>query len=275
VSSPDPGPLVAAIRSELRRHADPARAPQMQAYMKSVMPYRGVSMPMTRRIARAAAARYPPADVDDLATSVGVLWRGASYREERYAATELIGLPIAAGRLELLPLCREMIVTGAWWDHVDGVSGAIGTLLLAHRPVLDPTIRLWSTDPDHWLRRSSIICQLRLRQRTDVELLTAVIVPNLADREFFVRKAIGWALRQYARTDPDWVRSFVAAHEERLSPLSRREAMKHLAPPSRPAAPRALGAQVTYAAAIGCSTGSELAAPAGPDEACTPVSTGG
>ena len=90
-------------------------------------------------------------------------------------------------------------------------------------------IREWSTDPDRWLRRSSIICQLALKHRTDVALLTDVIEPNLADREFFIRKAIGWALRQYARTDPDWVRAFVAVSTRTpLSPLSRREAMKHL-----------------------------------------------
>ncbi len=220
--------LVGAIEVELRHAADPARAPQMQAYMKSSMPYLGVPLPVTRRIARSAAARYPPADVSDLLASATALWRGARYREERYAAAELTGLRLAAGRLEMLPLYREMIVTGAWWDHVDGISERIGGLLVAHRPVIEPVIREWSTDPDRWLRRSSIISQLALKHRTDVVLLTDVIEPNLADREFFIRKAIGWALRQYARIDPDWVRAFVEAHGAAMSPLSRREAMKHL-----------------------------------------------
>jgi 3-methyladenine DNA glycosylase AlkD len=226
----DPGDptLVGAIGAELRRAADPARAPQMQAYMKSSMPYLGVPLPVTRRIARSAAASNPPADVPDLLASATALWRGAKYREERYAAAELTGLAMAAGRLEMLPLYREMIVTGAWWDHVDGISERIGGLLLAHRPVIEPVIRQWSTDPDSWLRRSSIISQLALKQRTDVVLLTDVIEPNLADREFFIRKAIGWALRQYARVDPDWVRAFVDGHAAAMSPLSRREAMKHL-----------------------------------------------
>jgi len=221
-------PLVDTIAAQLRRAADPARAPQMQAYMKSSMPYLGVPLPMTRRITRAAAAADPPADVADLLGSATELWRTAEYREERYAAAELTGLRIARGRLELLGLYREMIVTGAWWDHVDGISERIGVLLLDHRPVLEPVIREWSTDPDRWLRRSSIICQLALKQSTDVELLTDVIAANMADREFFIRKAIGWALRQYARTDPDWVRVFVAVNQDSLSPLSRREAMKHL-----------------------------------------------
>lgn len=222
------GELVRAIRDALTRAADPGRAPQMQAYMKSTMPYLGVRLPETRRIARAAAAEYPSADIDDLVAGATDLWRTAQYREERYAATELTGLRMAVGRIEVLPLCREMIVTGAWWDHVDGVSERIGRLLLAHRDELEATIRQWSTDPDRWLRRSSIISQLALKGRTDVDLLADVIIANLADREFFVRKAIGWALRQYARTDPQWVRDFVTTHLDALSPLSRREAMKHL-----------------------------------------------
>jgi 3-methyladenine DNA glycosylase AlkD len=166
--------------------------------------------------------------VQDLMSSAADLWRSAEYREERYGATELTGLRTAAGRLELLPLYTEMIVTGAWWDHVDAVSSRIGALLLAHQGVVEPVVRSWSTDGDRWLRRSSIICQLALRERTDTDLLRAVIEPNLADPEFFVRKAIGWALRQYARTDPDWVRDFVRSHAATISPLSRREALKHL-----------------------------------------------
>jgi len=222
------GELVGQIKAELRGSADPARAPQMQAYMKSTMPYLGVPLPATRLIAKRAAAAHPPRDVGELGELAADLWRTAEYREERYAATELTGIRMTAGRLELLPLYVEMIVTGAWWDHVDGVSPRIGDLLLTHRSSMLPVIRQWSVDPDRWLRRSSIICQLGCKDRTDVELLTEVVLANVSDREFFVRKAIGWALRQYARTDPDWVRAFVRAHEGSLSPLSRREATKHL-----------------------------------------------
>ena len=220
--------LVTAIRAALRAAEDPARAPQMQAYMKSALPYLGVPMPVTRRITRQAAAACPPSGVPDLIDSAASLWRGAGYREERYAATELTGLRLAAGRPELLPLYTEMIVTGAWWDHVDPVSQRIGALLSTHSNAVEPVIRAWSTDQDRWLRRTSIICQLGRGPRTDTALLREVIEPNLTDPEFFVRKAIGWALRQYARVDPDWVRAFVAEHAAVISPLSRREALKHL-----------------------------------------------
>lgn len=221
--------LSTAIRDGLRAAAEPGRAPGMQAYMRSAMPFLGVRVPVVRRLVRAASAADPPADVPDLLATATALWRGAAFREERYAATELLGLRVARGRLEALPLITEVIVTGAWWDHVDAVAHDVGALLRAHRTEMEPVVRAWSVDPDRWLRRASIICQLDARADTDLRLLTDVVDVNLADREFFVRKAIGWALRQYARTDPDWVLSFVTARRDALSPLSYREAVKHLA----------------------------------------------
>jgi 3-methyladenine DNA glycosylase AlkD len=218
--------LVATVRAELRAAADAERAPQMQAYMKSSMPYLGVRVPEVRRLVRRAAAGRV-ADVADVRDTAAVLWREAAHREERYAATGLTGLRQALGRLELLDLHREMVVTGAWWDHVDEVAPRVGACLLAHPDEVAPLVRSWARDPDRWLRRVAIICQLKAGKRTDLALLTEVVEANVDDPEFFVRKAIGWALRQHARVDPAWVRDFVEEHP-RLSPLSRREALKHL-----------------------------------------------
>jgi 3-methyladenine DNA glycosylase AlkD len=218
--------LVATIREVLRAEADPARAAQMQAYMKSAMPYLGVGVPVVRRLTR-RAAEGRPGELDDLRDTAAVLWREAVFREERYAATGLTGLRQAIGRLELLDLHREMVVTGAWWDHVDEVSHRVGDVLRAHRQAVTPVIRSWARDPDLWLRRTAVLCQLGDKGATDLGLLSEVIEANAGDREFFVRKAIGWALRDYARTDPGWVLAYVEAHPS-LSPLSRREALKHL-----------------------------------------------
>lgn len=220
--------FVERLRAALQGAANPDRAPQMQAYMKSTMPYLGVPVPAVRALVRAEAKARPPASTEALAATAAVLWRAAAYREERYAASALTAVP-AARRLQtvaLLPLYREMITTGAWWDHVDEVSHRIGALLVAFPAELAPTIRDWARDPDRWLRRSAVICQLGLKVATDRELLGDVIRANLGDRDFFLRKGIGWALRDYSRADPDWVRAFVDAHE--LSPLSRREALKHI-----------------------------------------------
>ncbi len=220
--------MVEGIRAALPGAADPTLAPQMQAYMKSEMPYLGVRVPQVRKLVATQLHLYPPVTVDTLGLAAATLWREARYREERYAATTLTGSRVARGRLDLLPLHREMIVTGAWWDHVDDVSHRIGELLAAHPAAMRPVILDWSRDPDVWLRRSSIICQLRRCGETDLELLTSVITPNMADREFFVRKAIGWALRDYAWTDPGWVLAFVDRHRGGLSPLSVREAIKNI-----------------------------------------------
>ena len=220
------GDLVTEIRRVLREHADPALAPGQQAYMKSSIPFLGVRVPEVRRLAKAAARTTPPADLEDLERAVRDLWDGATHREERYAATELTGLRLVRGRLELLPLYEHIAVSGAWWDHVDEVAHRIADLHDAHPEPTARAVRRWGASSDLWLRRLAIISQLGRRDRVDRALLVDVIEPNMADPEFFIRKAIGWALREVARVDPSWVRTFVDEHE--LSPLSRREALKHL-----------------------------------------------
>ncbi|MDQ0820611.1 3-methyladenine DNA glycosylase AlkD [Arthrobacter sp. V4I6] len=101
-------------------------------------------------------------------------------------------------------------------------------LLQAHRPEMAAVLRRWSTDGDFWIRRASITAQLGAKSATDTALLGDVIEANLADREFFIRKAIGWALRDFSATDPDWVRGFVERHRAGLSPLSIAEALRKL-----------------------------------------------
>ncbi|WP_369136912.1 DNA alkylation repair protein [Modestobacter versicolor] len=218
--------LVPAVRTALRAAADPDRGRGMQAYLKTAEPCLGVRLPEVRRLTRDAAAADPPRTAGDVGTAARTLWREAACREERYAAVALTGLPVARGALELLPLYEEMITTGAWWDLVDGVQPRVRDLLLADPGRLVPVLRDWARSDDRWLRRSAVIAQLGARERTDRALLTEVVEVNAADGEFFVRKAIGWALRDLAKTDPGWVRDFLAGHE--LSPLSRREAAKHL-----------------------------------------------
>jgi 3-methyladenine DNA glycosylase AlkD len=124
---------------------------------------------------------------------------------------------------------EEMVVTGAWWDYVDDIAvHRLGPMLLAFPKPMSREIRAWSRDPDMWKRRASIICQVLARGETDIGLLSAAIEPNLGDRDFFIRKAIGWALREHAKVEPAWVAAYVAAHESELSGLSRREALKHI-----------------------------------------------
>jgi 3-methyladenine DNA glycosylase AlkD len=226
-------PVVDAVRTALAAAGDPARAVAQQAYMKSAMPYRGLTSPELKALLRPILAdpAYRIAERDDWEGAVRDLWDGATHREERYAATALTGhrAYMAWQDPAVVPLYRHLIVTGAWWDHVDEVaSNRIGPILLSHNEILTPIVRGWATDDDLWLRRTAIISQLTFKEQTDLALLREAIEPNLADTSFWIRKAIGWALRQYARTDPAWVRATVAEYGDRLSGLSRREALKHI-----------------------------------------------
>ena len=200
----------------------------MQAYMKSTMPYLGVRVPEVRQVTRGLCAERPFTMLDGLRDTVVALWHGAVFREERYAATALCDVPSARALRSpaLLGLYRELIVSGEWWDHVDELSHRVGELVAGWPAQIRPVVHGWIHDDDHWLRRTAIICQLGAKGATDLDLLTESIEANAAEADFFLRKAIGWALRDYARTDADWVRAFVATHD--LSPLSRREALKHL-----------------------------------------------
>ena len=220
--------LLAAIRLGLAERCDPARAAGAQAYMKSAIPSLGVSVPEVRRLTTAAAASHPFESLEQLRDTVLELWRSAAFREEHYAAIDLTRLRLARQEPLMLPVYEEIIRTGAWWDFVDGVSERIGALLQADRPAMTALLRKWSRDRDFWIRRASITAQLKAKAHTDTRLLSDVMEANLADQEFFIRKAIGWALREYAKTDPEWVRAFVAEHSEDLSPLSRREALRNL-----------------------------------------------
>jgi 3-methyladenine DNA glycosylase AlkD len=205
--------LIEAVRPALARVADAERAPRMQAYMKSAMPYLGVPSPVLKREMSALAKQYPPADAEVWRDTILALFREATYREEWYAALDLAGRTRFRFEPSTLPMFEEIVVTGAWWDIV------------------------------LWKRRVAIICQLGHRADTDLDLLTDAIEANLADRDFFIRKAIGWALREYAKHDMPWVLAYVAGLGPRISPLSRREALKHA--PAEGSADTALGVRMS------------------------------
>ena len=223
--------LANAVRGGLAELADPVRAASMQAYMKSAMPFYGVPAPAVRQLCHEIYGRERLTARDDWESAIRDLFDGASYREERYAALGLAGhrfyrdYQVPAS----LPLYEHAIVSGAWWDLVDNVAHRVGDVLRAYRMETEPVVRQWSTGQNRWLRRTAIICQLGHRRDTDTSLLRDVIEPNMSDPDFFIRKAIGWGLREYAKTDPAWVRAFVDERRDDLSPLSVREALRHLA----------------------------------------------
>lgn len=237
--------LILDLRQRLEAIADPRRALAMQAYMKSAMPFHGVSTPARRVVTRALWRERTPADAATWRRQVARLWDGATHREERYAAIDWWRWAMAPDRAaargrnafhdpDALPLLRRLIVDGAWWDLVEDLAGHhLGVLLRARPAAMARTLRGWAAGRDLWLRRAAIIAQLDSRVATDTTLLADCIAPSLAPspfaREFFIAKGIGWALRQHARHDPVWVLGYLRREAGRLPALSRREAAKHLA----------------------------------------------
>jgi 3-methyladenine DNA glycosylase AlkD len=225
------GALLAELRRELEKSAEPARAAGMQAYMKSAMPYLGVSAVPLRAACKRVFADHPIVDPRSWERDVLYLWQSARHREERYAAIELSGDRRARAfqTLAALPMYEEIIVSGAWWDYVDPIATHRLDLILRAEPrAMKKAMLAWSRSDDIWKRRSAILCQITFKADTDLDLLYRCIEPSMSSKEFFLRKAIGWALRQYAWTDPRQIVRYVREHEDELSPLSKREALKNV-----------------------------------------------
>ena len=223
------------LRAAFVAHADAAQAIPMQAYMKSALPFYGIAAPLRRRLTAEAVKRHPSRDTAALARTMRALWRGARFREERYAAVELPRLGRVHPKLvslDLLPVVQEMITTGAWWDLVDDISGnVLARLLERHPSEIQPLLRAWAKGDDLWLRRAAMLCQRSLdAAQFDAVLLYETILPSIGSgkfaNEFFIRKGIGWALRERSYAARDEVQAFCREYARQLSPLTVREALK-------------------------------------------------
>lgn len=220
--------LTTFVAEQLADVADPHKAGPMAAYLKTDMPFYGVQKAGRVTILRAVKVRFPPSDRDAYRTAVLALW-AQPHREEKYLAIGYARSFPQFVTLSSVPLYRRLIVEGAWWDLVDGIATSlIGDVLLNQRRRMTPKVVAWIDDRDMWLRRTSILAQIGHKKDTDADLLFEACERRMHETEFFIRKAIGWALRDYARTDPDAVAAFVTEHRDDLSGLSYREATKHL-----------------------------------------------
>jgi 3-methyladenine DNA glycosylase AlkD len=225
---PESDSMVRFVQGELAGLADPARAAPMAAYMKTDMPFYGVPMPARVPILRELKIRFPPADRADYRAKVLSLWN-LPHREEKYLAIGYAWTFKKHVTFDQMDLFERMIVEGSWWDFVDELAThMVGQVLLEDRLRMRPVLGRWIDDEDMWLRRSAILSQNRHKGQTDQALLFDFCLRRAHEKEFFIRKAIGWALREYARTQPNQVREFLAEHRDRLSGLSLREASKHL-----------------------------------------------
>lgn len=191
--------------------ADPTRAAAMSAYMRGQFPFLGIPTPARRQAVKGILR--PMKQLDHALITACFQ---ASEREYQYVACD----HIRRTGISDLELARSLVQHKPWWDTVDALAKPIG----ANHD--DEAMRAWAVDEDIWIRRVAIIHQLGRKDQSDRGLLAWIITQNLGSQEFFINKAIGWALRDLARHDPDWVRVFVDATE--LAPLSRREALKNL-----------------------------------------------
>ena len=207
--------------------ADPGRAPAMEKYMKGIAPFLGVSTPARRAATRDWIRGFDPGpEAAELLATAGELVTEPE-REFAYLAIDLAARHARALPESSLLALRDLALERPWWDTVDAWSTLIGRLGLRHRS-WDHQVAGWAVDGRLWVRRIALVFQVGRRDAVDLELLFAACEANLADHDFFMRKGIGWGLRDAARTHPDEVRAFVAAHRGRMSGLSIREATKHL-----------------------------------------------
>jgi len=214
------------LTSLFQANADPLAAKPMAAYMRNKFQFLGIKTPLRRELAREFIKEHGLPALEDLPPILLDLW-SLPEREYQYTALTLLGKFENKLPPNFIETVEILLTTKSWWDTVDTIaSNTVGTHFRRFPEVRETQLEKWRGSDDFWLRRTCILFQLKYKTNTDFELLKAIIYENLNSKEFFINKAIGWALRQYSRIDPEAVRYFVAAAP--LEPLSAREALKWL-----------------------------------------------
>jgi 3-methyladenine DNA glycosylase AlkD len=220
--------LISECRALFEGAQDPERALGMAHYMRDKFAYFGVSTPVRRQLVRPlllqASRQLDPEGLTQVARGC---W-AAPEREMQYFACDLLARCRRRWTAETLELCQELACAKSWWDTVDYLASRVVGPLVERFPELQQDMDHWAADQNFWLRRVAILHQLHYRDKTDEQRLFKYCLFSSGQSEFFVRKAIGWALREYAKSAPERVLEFLEENRERFSPLSMREAMKHL-----------------------------------------------
>ncbi|MDR0622914.1 MAG: DNA alkylation repair protein [Treponema sp.] len=208
-----------------QNHADSAAAKKMSAYMRNQFPFLGIPTPKRKILSREFYRNAGKAEAADW-TFVNSCWKKGP-REFQYLALGYLDLLKDRLTPEDIPGLKNLIVTKSWWDTIDGLDRIVGHIALSF-PGLNKILLEWSLAENIWLRRVAIDHQLGRKEKTDTRLLERIIVNNFGQKEFFINKAIGWSLREYGKTNPRWVKDFLARHRARLAPLSLREGGKYV-----------------------------------------------
>ncbi|EGD31689.1 DNA alkylation repair protein [Streptococcus sanguinis] len=209
---------------ELKAVANPDDVVAMKAYMKNKFEFLGVKTPARRKLTKAFFKQHTDSVIDW--NFINEAWKNP-YRELQYTALDYLEIRKKLLTPSDLPRLKKLAQTKSWWDTIDFLDRLVGSII-ARFPETKEIIVAWSCDEDIWLRRLAIDYQLLRKEKTDTELLEKILVNNLGRTEFFINKAIGWALRDYSKTNPDWVRDSIERHQTEMAALSIREGSKYL-----------------------------------------------
>lgn len=218
---------------ELTALRDEARAVEMMAYLKTEQPMLGVSEPARRPVFKEMTRRYPPKNGSEYRANVCALWeagrRPGGFREMQYAALWYAEHFEEHHDAAQFPLWRRLVVEGGWWDLVDWLATRlVSPIVRKHRAKSMVVMRRWIEDEDMWVRRAAILCQLGHKDAADEATLFDFCLKRAEEPEVFIRKAIGWALREHGKSRPESVKAFLLEHKDKLSALSVREAGKYV-----------------------------------------------
>ena len=213
------------VKSRFQAAGDPATAQGQMAYMRHQFDFFGLKMPAWMSLTKAIHAEYGVPDTEALQALVRLCFAD-EHREMHYFAIETTQKVLRKQEADFILFLEEIILTQSWWDTVDWINKLVGLHFKQYPALIGPVTGRWMASGQMWLQRVCLIFQLPYKGKTDFALLSGYILRLAGSKEFFIQKAAGWALRQYARTDADAVRAFVAAHP--LPALTRREALRHI-----------------------------------------------
>jgi len=216
----------ADLDTALASAATPGRASAMRAYMRDQFDFLGVGTPQRRLAAKPLLKRLKGSGADNLLLCASELWERPQ-REYQYVAIDLLAMHSKELNLAHIPELLRLAQNKSWWDTVDALASVISDILHYRHDGMNQAL----SQDNMWVRRIALLHQLGWRDKVDVERLFRYCLALAHEKEFFIQKAIGWALRDYARHDPEAVRAFTQKEKHRLSALSYREANKHLATP--------------------------------------------
>ncbi|NOZ45825.1 MAG: DNA alkylation repair protein [Chlorobi bacterium] len=214
------------IITEYEKHRNAANALPMSNYMKNNFAFLGIKSPDRKVINRAFFKKYGLPEISNLTAIIKKLWQ-LPEREYQYFAMELMKRCFKKTDDNIIDLLEYMIINKSWWDSIDLIAThLVGVFFQKYNNLVPGKTTEWMNSGNIWLQRTCILFQLKYKKETDFNLLTEFIIPLTNSKEFFIQKAIGWALREYSKTNPQMVLEFVKKHN--LAPLSVREALRIL-----------------------------------------------